>query len=146
MLDFSKITEELFVGEGFINEEDELELREAGITHIIDARAKATSTRLIYLHNPTDDDGLAKAPEWFWTAISFAARHRRSNFAGSARRLYICCTAGINRSPSLAYAILRFWGMTAEQAETILRRARPVIGLRYKADADFAMDQTKLKS
>lgn len=47
---------------------------------------------------------------------------------------------GINRGPSMAYAIMRAGGFDGDTAAALLQDKRPVVGLAYRADADDALE------
>ncbi|MGH7174895.1 MAG: hypothetical protein ACREGR_00865, partial [Minisyncoccia bacterium] len=91
--------------------------------------------QIIYLWNPTADDGKPKTPDWFSRSLmlDLDALSRPKN------KVYAHCAAGVNRGPSTAYAILRALGFTPGSAEAVIRTARPWVGLAYKRDADAAI-------
>jgi hypothetical protein len=92
-----------------------------------------------YLWNPAVDDGKPKSVAWFQASLKWAL----AALAEPGWCLYVHCNDGVNRGPSTAYAILRAWGLTWEQALVMIVRARPIdvppIGLRYRADAEVAI-------
>lgn len=82
-----------------------------GITHIVNCHVSFDDSELIngraaYLWDPAPDDRLPKEPRWFLEAIEFVRKARRDPRA----KVLIHCTGGIDRSPSLAYAVLRSLG------------------------------------
>jgi protein-tyrosine phosphatase len=113
----------------------------AGITHCIDLRAEFNDGPLFagrqvaYLWNPTSDDGKHKSPTWFGRSIVFALdalSHRH-------HKVYAHCAAGVNRGPSTCFAIMLALGFAPVDAELIIRKARPQVGLAYRDDAIAAI-------
>lgn len=141
MADFSRITERLFCG-GQINDSADVNaLCLAGITHVIDAQIERNDGPLMisgirYLWAPTADDGVHPKPvEWFKDAISFAM----SAFLLPGCAVLTHCRAGVNRGPSLAYAIMRAQGWSAGQAMAQLKANRPIVQVAYANDAEVAL-------
>jgi dual specificity phosphatase 3 len=141
MADFSKITERLFCGAQINNAVDMLQIVGAGVTHIIDAQVERNDGGLLeastmYLWDPTADDGQHPKPvPWFKVAVEFAT----NAFADPGMIVMTHCAAGVNRGPSLAYAIMRAQGWSAIDAEAQLRKGRPQVNIAYKADAEQAL-------
>jgi hypothetical protein len=142
--DHDWVRRRLAVGSGVYSADDLRSLLNVGITHVLDCRGRPgdsygektyRGTGIVYLHNPTDDDGEAKPPEWFWRGISFVREAMKSPEA----KVLVHCAAGINRAPSMVYAILRSTGVPAARAERAIRQARPRVSLRYMRDADRAV-------
>lgn len=136
--DFSFLTTRLSTGGGVASPADARELAEAGITAVVDCRAELDDAPLLvaypqvlYLWCPTQDDGSSKPPEWFGRGIAFAL----AALALPRARVHAHCAAGINRGPSMAFAIMLALGWAAEAAEAQIRAARPQVGLRYRDDA-----------
>jgi dual specificity phosphatase 3 len=138
--DFSQITERLFVG-GQINDSDWPALIAAGITHVIDAQAEREDRAprqggVSILWVPQPDDGKHPKPvKWFGDAVSFALLA----FTTPKAKVLTHCAAGINRGPSLGYAVLRAQGWTASEAMYTLKLHRPVVNAAYRDDADAAL-------
>jgi predicted protein tyrosine phosphatase len=119
-----------------------LELAEAGMTHIVDVRleandedfvqrfAAATSRELRYLHHGVDDRGQAIPHEWFEVGVQFA---QAAIDAGGVVLTH--CHMGINRGPSLGYALLLGQGWDAVEALSAIRGARPIAYIDYADDA-----------
>lgn len=140
---FSKITERLYCG-GLIANEEELShlIEHEGITHVIDAMAEINDYPLLKQHPKINyiwlgvaDDGQPKPKEWFDRAITFALQAYQTPGA----IIYCHCAAGVNRGPSLAYAILRSLGDTRSEAYDRIKAARPQAMIAYKPDADRAL-------
>jgi hypothetical protein len=111
----------------------------AGITHVIDNRIEATDEDFVavhapavaYLHNPADDAGQRMPDAWFDRGVAFAL----DALARPGTTVLSHCHMGINRGPSLAYAILLALGSDPVDALDALRSARPVANAWYAEDA-----------
>ena len=123
--DVSFITPRLAVG-GMVHDYEIPEIQALGITHIINVnwpdRPEHAEVVLSFRHLDLAvlDDGLPKLPAWFHAGLDFA------NTLGPDDKLLVHCGHGVNRSPAMAYAILRAWGY--DDAEAIVRAARPQTG------------------
>ena len=102
------------------------ELRGLGVTHILNVnwpdRPEYPEVVAAFRHLDLAirDDGEPKPAEWFQAGISFATSMSPDD------KLLVHCGHGVNRSPAMAYAILRSWGI--DNAEAMLRAARPQTG------------------
>jgi protein-tyrosine phosphatase len=138
---FSFITDRLATGGAPEKVEDMADLFAVGITHVIDLRVADDPSfkgMVAVLHNPTEDDGKPKPPEWFHRSGAFAM----AVLANPRGRVYVHCDQGINRGPSTAYFILRVWtGMFARDARILIEAHRPrtILGIRYAYYADAAI-------
>ena len=111
----------------------------AGITHVIDNRIEANdeefvallAPEVVYLHNPADDAGQRMPDAWFDRGVTFAL----DALAQPGTKVLSHCHMGINRGPSLAYAILLALGTDPVEALDALRRARPIANTWYAEDA-----------
>lgn len=139
----SKITERLYCG-GLIYSDDEIDwLIKNGVTHIINAaQTESNDDELVklhphlnYIHLGVDDDGKPKPKEWFDKAVRYALQAYQTPGA----TIYCHCAAGINRGPSLTYAILRALGLSRSEAFDMIKASRPQAQIAYKADADRAL-------
>ena len=90
-----------------------------------------------YLWDPTQDDGQTKPAAWFSRGIDFAL----GALAHPGYAVLTHCAAGINRGPSMAYAILRAQGWDGIDAIALLRAKRPQVQVRYRGDAENALVQ-----
>lgn len=148
-LDFNFVTERLAVGGGIATAKDVECLKKAGITHVIDMRAefndadvlfpKVTSgvnpaaTRyalgresmngMLYLWLPQVDNGQERDPHQYSNGIRFAMEA----FEELPHKVYCHCADGVNRGPTMAYAILRAFGMPQAKAISMIRIARPCV-------------------
>lgn len=114
------------------------ELHEAGVTHIIDVRVEWSDEdwvvellpRLQYFHHGVDDAGQEIAAEWFQEGVEFALEGLESG-----GKVLSHCHMGINRGPSLGFAILLAQGWDAIDALDAIRRVRPIAFVAYAEDA-----------
>ena len=138
--DYSKITERVYFEE----------IKAAGITHIIDAQVERDDDvylpkilrGLSILWDPTADDGVHPKPVlWFKNCVEYGIA--ALSIPGSIVLTH--CAAGINRGPSLAYAIMRAQGLPSADALLRLHVARPqtLVGVAYREDAEAALKVLK---
>jgi dual specificity phosphatase 3 len=114
------------------------ELVAAGVTHIVDVRVEANDARLVaalapqvgYLHHGIDDAGQRVAAEFFDTTVGFAVDAMDAGGVVLAH-----CHMGINRGPSLGFAILLHQGWDPVDALTAIRAAREIAFIDYAGDA-----------
>ena len=112
---------------------------EAGITHVIDNRIEATDEDFVaayapgvaYLHNPADDAGQRMPDAWFDRGVAFAL----DALARPDTKVLAHCHMGINRGPSMAYAILLALGTDPVDALDAVRSNRPIANVWYAEDA-----------
>lgn len=124
-VDVTFVAPQLAVG-GMVHPDEILALQNLGITHILNVnwpdRPEYPEVVAAFSHCdlPIRDDSKIKPASWFQAGIEFAAT------MGLSDKLLVHCGHGVNRSPAMAYAILRSWGI--EDAESVLRSARPQTG------------------
>jgi len=140
MVDFSRITERLFCGAQIKTADDVALLVGVGVTHIINAQLENSDPSRIgtlsYLWDPTEDDDMHPKPvAWFDNAVNFAL----AALARPAAVVLTHCAFGVNRGPSLAYAILRAQGWPRQDAYALLKEKRPQVNVGYREDADAAL-------
>jgi hypothetical protein len=136
------VTARLATGGALTRPADVDRLVATGVSHVIDCRAEfddgpILAQRLHYLYDPTDDDGQPKPVSWFQPGIAFALQA----LALPQTRVYVHCAAGVNRGPSMCYAIMRAFGWSAADAVSTIKAGRPQAGIRYSQDADRAIAQ-----
>jgi 8-oxo-dGTP pyrophosphatase MutT (NUDIX family) len=116
------------------------QLQSAGITAVIDCRphgradqayAQAHAPQIGYLFNPQHDVGQKMPDWWFVDGVDFALHAMRD----PAAKVLAHCQLGINRGPSMAFAILLATGMTPEQVRSTIVSARPIARIAYADDA-----------
>jgi hypothetical protein len=129
-MEFNFVASNLIVGSAIADMAGVERLKELGVTDVIccaqewdaiDAKLLASSG-INFLAAGTTDDMKPKPASWFLAGIDFA---RKAN----GGRLYVHCNMGINRAPSMTYAILRSRGLSQAEAETsMLARPRKGFG------------------
>jgi dual specificity phosphatase 3 len=142
--DASFVTAQLAVGGDLDTNDAELaaaqlhELVEAGLTHVVDARVEWSDEKWVaerapdvsYLHHGMDDAGQRVPSEWFDTGVSFALEAIREGGV-----VLTHCHMGINRGPSLGFAVLLAQDWDPIEALDAIRSARPVAWVAYAEDA-----------
>jgi protein-tyrosine phosphatase len=143
-LDF--VTPQLAVGGDLSSIDDALagqqfaEIVELGITHIVDVRLEWSDLDTFaerapdigYLHHGMDDAGQAVPAEWFERAVSWI----EAAYAQDPDAVVLThCHMGINRGPSLGFAVLLAQGWDPVEAIATIRAARPQANVWYAADA-----------
>lgn len=112
---------------------------EAGVTHILDVRGEYSDERLVarhaeqigYSYLGTHDDGTAQSDDWFDVGVQVG----REALAQEGAGLLVHCHMGINRGPSMAFAILLDRGWDPIEALDAIRAARPIAAVLYADDA-----------
>jgi hypothetical protein len=84
-----------------------------------------------YLHNGVDDAGGRQPDRWFDDGVAFA----QAALADPDAKVLIHCHMGINRGPSLTYALLLDLGWDPVEAIAAIRAARPIAAVGYAEDA-----------
>lgn len=110
-----------------------------GITDILDVREEASDESFVAIHAPdvnyiwlgTHDDGGRQDDGWFAHGVAAV----RKVFADPDRRVVVHCHMGINRAPSMAFAILLAQGWDPVEALDAIRTARPIAAVLYATDA-----------
>lgn len=136
------ITDFLLVG-GDLDMDDDLaadqavELADdARVTHVLDVRLEANDSALWaqlpevhYLWNGMDDAGQAVPDDWWDVTTDWVV-----NAITSGGRVLVHCHMGINRSPSVAFAVLLTLGWQPVDAIAAIRAARrsPTLGTQNK--------------
>ena len=116
------------------------EICRLGITHVLDVRLEWDDERTFaerapdvhYLHHGMDDAGQAVPYEWFEEAVRWVEDAFRSD---PDAVVLAHCHMGINRGPSVGFAVLLALGWDPVEAIAAIRRARPVANVWYAADA-----------
>jgi protein tyrosine phosphatase (PTP) superfamily phosphohydrolase (DUF442 family) len=136
-MDFDFVTERLAVGGGIATARDVECLKKAGITHVIDMRAEFNDAAmdalkepqriggfgLNYLWLPQKDDGTPRDPQQYAQGIRFAMEALDE----LPHKVYCHCADGVNRGPTMAYAILRAFGISRPGAIFMIRVKRPCV-------------------
>lgn len=116
------------------------DLLRLGITHVLDVRMEWDDAQTFtdraphvrYLHHGMDDAGQAVPAEWFERVVGWAEDAYRQD---PDAVVLAHCHMGINRGPSVGFAILLALGWDPVEAIAAVRRARPVANVWYAADA-----------
>jgi dual specificity phosphatase 3 len=116
------------------------QIRAAGITAIIDNRLECSDEEFVaahapeigYLWNGQDDAGQVMPDVWFDDGVAFALQ---ALAADPDAQVLAHCHMGINRGPSMAFAILLATGADPVAALTAIRQARPIAAISYSGDA-----------
>lgn len=141
----SFVTPQLLIGGDFDVRDDELaarqleELAELGLTHIVDVRAEADDEAWVgeldrtirYLWHGVDDAGQRIPDSWFDTGVGWVLEA----LADPDAVVLTHCHMGINRGPSLGYAVLLAQGWDPVDALDIIRTARRVAYVAYAEQA-----------
>jgi protein-tyrosine phosphatase len=140
------VTPKLAIG-GDLSSEDEglsrlqlAEISELGITHVVDTRLEWSDEQAVaehashvrYLHHGMDDAGQQVPHEWFEQAVSWVEQAYEQD---PDAVVLTHCHMGINRGPSLGFAVLLSQGWDPVEAISAIRAARPQANVWYAADA-----------
>lgn len=112
---------------------------DAGITDIIDVRGEHSDERFVAQYAPhvryhwfgTHDAGYEQPDAWFANGVAAA----QSVLADPNRKVMVHCHMGVNRGPSMGFAILLSQGMDSLEVLRAIRAARPIAGILYAEDA-----------
>lgn len=113
------------------------ELREAGVTHVVDCRLEAEDEQRVraaaidYRWDGIDDAGQRVPAQWFDEAVGWVLDALEDPDA----IVLTHCHMGINRGPSLGYAVLLALGTDPVEAIQAIRHARPQAYTAYAEDA-----------
>ena len=138
------VTEHLLVGGDLDTNNDAhageqlRELVAVGVTQIVDARVEWSDEEWVagmapdigYLHHGMDDAGQRVPAEWFDVGVEAAL----AAIEGGGTVL-VHCHMGVNRGPSLGFAVLLAQGWDPVEALDAVRAARPVAWVAYAEDA-----------
>ena len=141
------VTERIAIGGDLDTERTEVArtqldgLVEAGITHIVDCRGEWSDEDFVarwapgieYLHNGTHDNGGAQSSAFFDRGVAFAREALEQEDTG----VLVHCHMGINRGPSMGFAVLLDQGWDQIEALDAIRAARPIAAVSYAEDALF---------
>jgi protein-tyrosine phosphatase len=118
------LSKRLAFGSAITTWSDVEQLRDLGITHVINLLRNKNSKKIRqfkWLWLPFKDDKKPR-PRWFHReAFKFYKRAVRDR----DRKVFVMCQHGVCRSASLAYFLLRASGVGPCKAESTIRHARP---------------------
>lgn len=140
--DHQWVTSQLAVGSAVTQPDHVRVLVQEGVTHVVDCRKLSLAGELwarrnvVRLHCGTTDAAGCIKSEWFYKGFEFVLGALRTRKC----RVLVHCTAGVSRSPSMVYALLRVQGHSRQDAEQKIRSARPrVLRITYKLHAERAV-------
>lgn len=114
------------------------ELVAAGVTHVLDVRHEADDAwfwgqvpGVTYRWDGIDDAGQVVPAAWFEDVVAWAL----AALEAPGARLLVHCHMGINRGPSVGFAVLLASGWDPVAAIAAIRRARPIAHVWYAEDA-----------
>jgi dual specificity phosphatase 3 len=139
-----RVAEGLWVGGDLDVDDDALggrqldELAEAGVTQIVDVRSEwndadwvaARRPDLDYVWLGVDDAGQRMADDWFEAGTDAAIAH-----LGAGGTTLVHCHMGINRGPSMGFAVMLRLGWDPVEALARIFERRPVAYADYADDA-----------
>ncbi len=146
MPNISCVTERIWTGGDLPAERGEDALRgelEAivarGISHVVDCRMEWSDERFFathapdvgYLHHPQDDAGQLIPDAWWEEGTAWA----RQALEDASAQVLLHCHMGINRGPSLTYALLLTLGIGRVEGLDLVRGARPIAAMDYAEQA-----------
>ena len=109
------------------------------MSHVVDVREECDDAGFVlgldasisYLWHGVDDAGQRIPYSWFDTGVRFVLNALEDPHAVVLTH----CHMGINRGPSLGYAVLLAQGWDPVEAITAIRTARPIAHVAYAEDA-----------
>ncbi len=140
-----QVTEHIYIS-GDLNtfrpEQGQTQLAEwvnLGVTDIIDVRDEWSDEGFVaehaqgvrYHYFGTDDADNGQPDIWFQNGVSAALEA----LGTPGRKLMVHCHMGVNRGPSMAFAVLLEAGYGPVEALQMIRASRPIAGLIYAPDA-----------
>ena len=114
-----------------------VELVDAGVTHVVDCRFELDDSRtwaqvpgVSYRRFPVDDAGQRIPAAWFEAGVEHVLGALREDGV-----VLTHCHMGVNRGPSLGFAVLLALDWDPVEAIDAIRAARPVAAVYYAEDA-----------
>ena len=110
-----------------------------GITHIVDVRGECsdeawvaeTAPHINYSWHGTHDAGGEQNDAWFDEGVKAVTKALETPKA----KVVVHCHMGVNRAPSMAYAVLLQLGYGIEEGLHAIRDARPIAAILYADSA-----------
>ncbi len=147
-----RVTDNLYVGGSLRSGDADVqtvlsELKEHGLTHILDCRTETSDAHLVAMLAPdvayhqagTDDEAAGTAEGWFDSGVQFAREALK--VPGSV--LLAHCALGEARGPSMAFAVLLDQGIEPGEALRMIVGARPQAKASYAEQAlEWHLDRT----
>ena len=140
----TQLTDQLWIG-GELDPNDRTlaaaqldELIHAGIDSIIDCRIERSDIdwvteakpQIDYLSIGVEDAGFLMPDKWFGDGVAYALEEISGSHVVLSH-----CQAGINRGPSMGFAILVAQGWDPIEALTLIRDRRPIARIAYAEQA-----------
>jgi protein-tyrosine phosphatase len=127
ILSYSRVTPELYVGPQF-KMSGKRRLERAGIHYCVNMRVEFDDAEhgldlANYCHLPTVDD-TPPSMEDMDKGVAFI-----TDAVGNGGKVYIHCSAGVGRAPTMAVAYLLSKGHTLDEAVSMIKRVRPFINI-----------------
>jgi len=139
------ITERIALGGSFAGPADAAALKAAGITHVINCTELCDPAyvegqfAMLWPMPRQPDDGNPRTLDWFRQGVNFWRENEQS-------KIYVHCHAGMNRSASMVYALLRAMGIKPDDARHLIAVNRPmdmvgdlgssILAIRYGGEVD----------
>ena len=133
------ITERIAVGGQIARITD---LTKVGITHVINCQYEHDDRRfpdasLVQIHwYPQLDDGTPRDRASVLAAVKFGL----DALAQPETKVYCHCAAGVNRGPTMGYALLRALGIPSDEAIARIRTARPFVNFYNLTSYLYSVD------
>ena len=107
----------------------------SGITCIIDVRCEGNDKQYVtaeYHHVGTHDNGSKQPREWFDSGVKISEEVLNG---ADNQKILVHCHMGINRAPSMMYAMLLNQRIDCIKALDMIRSKRPIARILYASDA-----------
>ena len=144
LADANKLTDHLWIG-GELDSADRAmalgqldEIVDAGIDSIIDCRIESTDidwvteakAHIDYLSAGVEDAGYVMPDDWWFDGTTYALDQ-----ISEGHVVFVHCQVGINRGPSMGFAILVAMGWDPIEALNLIRERRPIARVAYAEQA-----------
>lgn len=125
---FDFVTDRIAIGGEITSKADVDQIVAAGITHVIDMRQEfddnmLNDQRIEIMWLPQVDDGTMRPPGQYRKGVEFVL----AALAQPKNKVFMHCSAGLNRGPTMGYAVLRAFGLPKAEAIERIRAARPEV-------------------
>jgi hypothetical protein len=140
---FDEVHDRVWLGPKVFAEEASEELASAGITHVLNITVQIAKheDRFTYYSVNEPDSEYAPLVRYFDSCATFV---EDALAAGGA--VYICCDAGISRSPTvLMFVLMSKFGLTLEEAYNKIVAKRPIIKPRLSFFRDLVSAEMRLR-
>ena len=133
------VTERIALGSAIGSPADIDKLVSEGVTHVLNMREvqDVLDPRLTTLWLSQLDDGSPRPPGQYPKAVDFAF----TAFATMKPKVYCHCQAGMNRGPTVCYALLRAFGMSKQESVTRIIAHRPWVTFYARPNYIMSVEQ-----